>query len=178
MAFCSKNTKATKILNAITQFNICSTSGHVCGDCDRSFLTSLCNNLGFALEKTDALRPAEEALERALGLAPEDPATWLSLGMVQLALGDYRAGWASCRRRRNGPAQHERATPPPFGADLAGHRGSKRDLIGADQRLALFGDRGPLRRQLRLALAGLQPFLINLDGQRPKRLALGDEPLG
>lgn len=80
------------------------------------------HNLGYAFERTDALRPAADALEHALALAPEDPTTHLSLGLVQLALGDYRAGWASCRRRRNGPARHEGATPLPFGADLAGRR--------------------------------------------------------
>jgi Flp pilus assembly protein TadD len=80
------------------------------------------HNLGYAFEKIDALRPALDALEHARALAPEDPATSLSLGMVQLALGDYRAGWASCRRRRNGPARLERATPTPFGPDLSGRR--------------------------------------------------------
>lgn len=80
------------------------------------------HNLGYALERVDALRPAADALEHALALAPEDPSTHLSLGMVQLALGDYRAGWASCRRRRNGPRRFESATPPPFGSDLRGRR--------------------------------------------------------
>jgi Flp pilus assembly protein TadD len=80
------------------------------------------HNLGYALEKVDALRPAADALEHALALAPEDPSTHLSLGMVQLALGEYRAGWASCRRRRNGPGRHEVAPPEPFGADLRGRR--------------------------------------------------------
>jgi tetratricopeptide (TPR) repeat protein len=60
------------------------------------------NSMGFVLQDLDRLEEAREHFARALQLAPDFDMARLNLGMLQIKLGDWQAGWENYEVRWTG----------------------------------------------------------------------------
>ena len=63
------------------------------------------NSLGFLLQDMGLMELARAAFEKSLQLAPEFAMARLNLGMAQLKLGDFQAGWENYEARWTGSAE-------------------------------------------------------------------------
>jgi len=66
------------------------------------------NSLGFLLQDMGLMGQARAAFEKSVQLAPEFAMARLNLGMAQLKLGDFQAGWENYEARWTGSAESHR----------------------------------------------------------------------
>ncbi len=111
------------------------------------------NSRGFVLQDLDRMDEALACFERAVALAPEFAMARLNLGMAQLKLGHWRAGWDNYEARWTGSAEAtngQMARPPSSLPqwDGQGGTGTQRLLVITEQG---FGDTFQFARYLALA---------------------------
>jgi tetratricopeptide (TPR) repeat protein len=136
------------------------------------------NSRGFVLQDLDRMDEALACFERAVALAPEFAMARLNLGMAQLKLGHWRAGWDNYEARWTGSAeatngQMTRPASPLPQWDGQGGTESQRLLVITEQG---FGDTFQFARYLALAAERFAKvgFVCSGPTQRLMEWACGD----
>lgn len=112
------------------------------------------NSMGFVLQDMNRLEEARDCFAKALQLAPSFNMARLNLGMVQLKLGDWQAGWENYEARWAGSAESVKGSYGRPACPLPQWQGeqdtqSQNLLVFAEQG---FGDTFMFSRYLPLAL--------------------------